>query len=883
MTLPYPVLATGLLLSFGSAALAQQQVSCGNANAGLSPVLVARALAANAERGGGNEVRTLKMHVVIAAAPNQGGDPVLAFQPSDVQRDIDFTNAAFERCNTGIQIQLCGPIEVVEDYTLYNSGPQAFQTVEAHTMLGSINAFYVFDIANGVIGGAALGDLIFVSRFGPNNTLAHEVGHVLGLSHTHDALIEPELVDGSNCTVGGDMLCDTPADPQLNLPGLMLQPCTYVGTITDANGDLYTPMVNNLMSYSTCQADSITPEQGAVMRYTADNVRVHLQRTSSPAVITPFALRQCVDAEPVALEASPSPGTFSGPLVSGTEIINAPNPPGQYWMAYAPTPQELPTVFADQFCLPYALTPVAHQGIATDSVWQSFTAAIDGEFNRLDIYAHSTTPQNMRLRIYSGEGVGGSLLFDLSVPMSADTSWTLFDLPAGVNSSAGSTYTALITTAMDIAIMTPVGASYANGISSLGPQDVEFRQWILAAPPCQGTYRYYELYQVQEHPFINLADAYCHSDERPVHLVADTLHLSNISEAVDGNTTDTFIPAALAPGQHLAQHTYTVNGCSGTLDQLFTAEPPPTFEFPSLQSPICVESEPITLEAEPAGGTFRIDGVVSTVLDPVALGVGTHAVDYNYSTVLDEVTFLDQFCCYEGLPSYGFLPADSIAWQAFTAQQTGTLLNIQTGVQMNSSLARTFNLSLHEGTGPNTPVIWSDTRTTLDGYNLFSPLDLPVQEGSTYTWALQFVPDAEPMLPTLFHFTANGYPTGVAHMPGVPDADLFFRENIRQNFPCADSTSFTINVELCTGIAGSSLPGVSVGPNPFGRTLLLTTADERVFYTLLCADGRTVRTHSAAPHTREAIPVEDLANGCYLLRLSSADGARTEVVRVVRE
>ncbi len=883
MTAHYPVLAAGLLLSFYSPTFAQQQVSCGSAHAGLPPELVARALAADAERGGGNEVRTLKLHVVIAAAPNGGFDPVLAFQPSDVQRDIDFTNEIFERCNTGIQLQLCGPMEVVVDYGLYNSPLQAAQTVQANTELGYINAFYVFDIANGTIGGAALGDVVFVSRFGPINTLAHEIGHVLGLSHTHDVLIEPELVDGSNCTIGGDMLCDTPADPRLDLPGMMLPPCTYVGTVTDANGDLYTPMLNNLMSYTLCTADSLTPQQGALMRYTADHVRVHLQRTASPTLITPFALRQCAYADPLALEASPPPGTFSGPLVSGTNIINAPNPPGQYWVAYAPTAQEPPTVFADQVCLPYALIPSAHQGVTTDSVWQSFTAAVDGEFNRMDIYAHSTVAQNMRLRIYSGAGVGGSLLFDVSAPMTADTSWTLFDLPAGVNSNAGNTYTALITTAADIAIMTPLGNSYGYGSSSLGAQDVEFRHWILAVPPCQGTYRYYELYQVQERPFINLADAYCHSDERPVRLVADTLHLSNISEAVDGNTTNTFIPASLAPGEHLAQHTYTLNGCTGTLDQLFTVEPPPTFTFPGLQAPICVESDPIPLEAEPAGGTFRIDGATSTVLDPAALGAGTHTVDYTYSTVLDEVTFLDQFCCYEGIPSYGFLPADSIAWQAFTAQQTGDLLNIQTAVQMNTNVARTFNLSLHEGTGPNAPVIWSDTRTTLDGYNLFSPLDLPVQEGSTYTWALQFVADAEPALPTMLHFTANGYPTGVGHVPGTPDAELFFRENIRQTFPCADSTSFTITVEVCTGIAGSALPGVSVGPNPFGHVLLLTTADERVFCTLLSADGRTVRTHSAAPHTREAIPVDDLASGCYLLRVSSADGARTEVVRVVRE
>lgn len=873
----------GLFTLFCQPVHAQQALHCGTHGQGLPADLITQALAMDAERGGGNDTRTMKLHVVIAASPNGGFDPLLAFQPSDVQRDIDATNADFARCNTGIQLQLCGPIDVVVNDLLYNSPLQAAPIVQANTEMGYINAFYVFDIASGTIGGAALGDVVFVSRFGPSNTLAHEIGHVLGLSHTHDVLIEPELVNGSNCTIGGDMLCDTPADPQLNLPGMMLPPCTYVGTVTDANGDLYTPMLNNLMSYSLCTADSITPQQGAVMRYTADSVRIHLLRTNAPTIITPFALRQCADADPIVLEANPAPGTFSGPLVSGSTLINAPNPPGPYWVAYTPSVLEPPAVFADQVCLPYALIPAAHQGVSTDSVWQSFTPAVDGEFDRMDIYAYSSTAQNMRLRIYSGEGVGGPMLFDVTVPMTADTSWTLFDLPAGVTSTAGNIYTALITTAANIAIMTPIGNSYAYGISSLGAQDVEFRHWVLAVPPCQGTYRYYELYQVEERPFINLAEAYCHSDDRPVHLVADTLHLSDLSETVDGNTTDTFIPADLAPGEHHAQHTYTLNGCTATLDQVFTVEPPPLFAFPGLEAPICVDDAPIPLEGEPAGGTFRINGTASTVLDPAALGVGTHTVDYNYSTLLDEITFLDQFCCYEGLPSYGFLPADSLAWQAFTAQQTGTLLNIQTAVLMNAGVARSFNLSLHEGTGPNAPVIWSETRTTLDGYNLFSPLDLPVQEGSTYTWALQFVADAEPLLPTVLHFTEGGYPTGVAHVPGTPDADLFFREVIRQTFPCADSTSFSVNVDVCTGIGGSTLPGVSVGPNPFADELILTTAAEAVHFALLAPDGRTVHTGSCGPHKRRPLSTTGLAGGCYLLHLMNADGGRTSVLRVTKQ
>ena len=50
-------------------------------------------------------------------------------------------------------------------------------------------------------------------------TVAHEVGHCLGLYHTHHGTGEqggtPELVNGSNATIAGDYIVDTPADPKI--------------------------------------------------------------------------------------------------------------------------------------------------------------------------------------------------------------------------------------------------------------------------------------------------------------------------------------------------------------------------------------------------------------------------------------------------------------------------------------------------------------------------------------------------------------------------------------------------------------------------------------------------------------------------------------------
>ena len=92
------------------------------------------------------------------------------------------------------------------------------------------------------------------------STLAHEVGHNLYLYHTHGTGIE-ELVDGSNCTVAGDFLCDTPAEPYNSGSGIngyvFTNTCVYFGTFRDANNQLYTPDTNNFMGLApaNCRED----------------------------------------------------------------------------------------------------------------------------------------------------------------------------------------------------------------------------------------------------------------------------------------------------------------------------------------------------------------------------------------------------------------------------------------------------------------------------------------------------------------------------------------------------------------------------------------------------------------------------------------------------
>lgn len=102
--------------------------------------------------------------------------------------------------------------------------------------------------------------------------LAHEVGHALGLPHTHgytNTGTTDELVDGSNCETGGDHFCDTPADP--NLLNYINSSCTYTGNIVDANGDAYVPNTHNLMSYTYSHCpDHFSGQQGERMHDVAE-------------------------------------------------------------------------------------------------------------------------------------------------------------------------------------------------------------------------------------------------------------------------------------------------------------------------------------------------------------------------------------------------------------------------------------------------------------------------------------------------------------------------------------------------------------------------------------------------------------------------------------
>jgi hypothetical protein len=130
-------------------------------------------------------------------------------------------------------------------------------------------------LPNGFCGGSQRGagpevGLVAIAKGRSPTTLMHEVGHFLGLCHTHErgagvanaVRAEAALrVCGGRCVSQGDGLCDTPFDPGP-------PECSYDAACQTACRDGARPDARNLMSYYTYCRRSFTPEQRRLMEHT---------------------------------------------------------------------------------------------------------------------------------------------------------------------------------------------------------------------------------------------------------------------------------------------------------------------------------------------------------------------------------------------------------------------------------------------------------------------------------------------------------------------------------------------------------------------------------------------------------------------------------------
>lgn len=210
------------------------------------------------------------IHFVVAPGFNEPG---LSYE--QVEAAINGANRVYGA--SGIFFYICGSPRVIDGAFTYN--PTTAAAVNRQNYVpNTINMYFMDDLFisddfrllgfaefpyfASVENRAVYLDKEFVTD---GATLIHELGHFYGLFHTHETFMGREFVNGTNCETAGDLLCDTPADPNLGTPGF-LAGCQYVANVGDPNGDPYTPPGANYMSYapSACVREFSTQQQALI-------------------------------------------------------------------------------------------------------------------------------------------------------------------------------------------------------------------------------------------------------------------------------------------------------------------------------------------------------------------------------------------------------------------------------------------------------------------------------------------------------------------------------------------------------------------------------------------------------------------------------------------
>lgn len=135
-----------------------------------------------------------------------------------------------------------------------------------------LNLYYIFGLGNPhVCGNGTLGGItspgyagVIISKFcGSAISIAHAFGHFFNLLDTNTGQGK-ELVDGSNCAIEGDLVCDTPADPYDFSTVPWINECLFINkSKKDAKGNYYEPDVSNIMSFypDKCNCLEFTHDQ----------------------------------------------------------------------------------------------------------------------------------------------------------------------------------------------------------------------------------------------------------------------------------------------------------------------------------------------------------------------------------------------------------------------------------------------------------------------------------------------------------------------------------------------------------------------------------------------------------------------------------------------
>lgn len=250
------IIGTMLLLClFTLSFKAKSQNECGTP-ASTPPLWLFDSSLKSLERVGSSYLLNIYIHIVRSSSGSGLGNGITTEILNDLNNYYYGTGIQFNLMGSGFidSDQYYVQLTKEEESSLFNENSHT-NAIDIY-VLGQSTTWRAAGLAEGIPATA----FIVHGNYYNKSSLPHEMGHCLGLYHTHHGTVYEgggdgnqcsEYVDGTNSSTCGDYIADTPADPN------RWSDCTYIGTSTDAHGDGYVPDPSNIMSYAgkTCRVN----------------------------------------------------------------------------------------------------------------------------------------------------------------------------------------------------------------------------------------------------------------------------------------------------------------------------------------------------------------------------------------------------------------------------------------------------------------------------------------------------------------------------------------------------------------------------------------------------------------------------------------------------
>jgi hypothetical protein len=199
---------------------------------------------------GSEGVSLIKVDAAIATANRQFNDP------NDPDHDVETGYFGYKFYRKSVVF-----LDSDEYFWFHYDGGEFGRLIEEGPIDGTVNAYFVphFVSFNGVPGASTLpygpgakglviaNDSIEIPIAGESESpLPHELGHYFGLLHTHEwSANGDECASGDGCEFGGDLICETPADPGSGWDGNFFDTGAYCYRCDTPFSHPYDPGANN--------------------------------------------------------------------------------------------------------------------------------------------------------------------------------------------------------------------------------------------------------------------------------------------------------------------------------------------------------------------------------------------------------------------------------------------------------------------------------------------------------------------------------------------------------------------------------------------------------------------------------------------------------------